>query len=291
MNNFLQYFTTRFAQLLMHCYNTVEKLSMEKEFGEHFYDNGSGGSPDRNSGGNAGGNSGGNPEGNLSGSPGGNPGGNSGGSSGSSGKSTVNSGGNNSSNPAGNQVVTIKTLEDLTRSEYFTFCDQYTTFTEHKVEIDTIVLKNISHTFVEGKKTFLIFLQRNGANITQLKFSHGSLKFESLNEILQKLPNLRKIVFDEIKYQVLETKQIFDQATCQNLVELDISENTEKAAAKLIQEAFQNYNNINTTIIGRNTPVPSLEVSKLLTEEKMVTTPLVVEASSSGKGLNPSIFD
>ena len=278
-NDYLQYFTTRFAQLLMHCYNTVENLAMEKEFGEHFHDDGSGGGP------------GGNSDGNLSGSTGRTSSGTSVGTSGGGssgypgGGSSGNPVGNNTANPAGTPAKTIKALDDLTRSKYFKFCDQYTTFPEQKIEIDTLVLKNISHIFVEGKKTLHIFLQRNGANVTQLEFSRGSLKFESLIEILQKLPNLRKIVFDEIKYQVPETKQIIDRATCQNLEELEISKNTEIAAAQMLQEAFQKYNNIKITNIGRKTPAPNLA------ESKVITSPLAVKASSTESVMKPRGLD
>ena len=101
-------------------------------------------------------------------------------------------------------------------------CADDITFPGKKIEIDTLKIKNISHLFIEQNKSFTNFLQRNASSITQLEFSIGSLKFDSMNKILQKLPNLKEIKFWNVKYKASKTNQAIQQETCHNLVELKI---------------------------------------------------------------------
>lgn len=142
------------------------------------------------------------------------------------------------------------------------------------------MLRNISHIFVEGKKNFANFLQANSASVTQLEFSRGSLKFESLNEILQKLPNLQKIVFDEIKFQVPETNQAIDPTTCQNLVELVINNSDWPNLFQVFEECHiinlgidtaerpTTQKEIDLTSLTQAPKVSSLEASFILKEKK-----------------------
>ena len=101
-------------------------------------------------------------------------------------------------------------------------CKDDITFPEKKVEIDILKIKNISHLYIEQNKLFTNFLQRNGSNVTKLELSKGSLKFDSMNKILQNFPNLKKIIFCEVKYETYKKNQTIQQATCKNLVELEI---------------------------------------------------------------------
>ena len=99
-------------------------------------------------------------------------------------------------------------------------CADDITFSEMKIElIDTLKIYNSSRLFIEENKSFSNFLQINGSNITQLKFSRGALTFESLDKILQELPNLKEVQFDGVEYEdskaVLITK-------CHNLVQSEI---------------------------------------------------------------------
>ena len=107
-------------------------------------------------------------------------------------------------------------------------CEDDITFPEMRVEIDTLEIENISHLFIEQNKLFTNFLQRNASNVTKLDFNQGSLKFDSMNKILQKLPNLKEIQFVEVEYETSKTNQTIQKATCKNLVELQIlnSENS-----------------------------------------------------------------
>ena len=43
-----------------------------------------------------------------------------------------------------------------------------------------------------------------------------------MNKILQKLPNLKEIKFDDVKYETSKTNQTIQQTTCKNLVKLEI---------------------------------------------------------------------
>ena len=101
-------------------------------------------------------------------------------------------------------------------------CNEDITFPEKKVEIDTLMIENNSHLYVEQNISFTNFLQRNASNITQLKFLSGSLKFDSMNKILQKLPNLKEIELFDVKFEASKTNQTFQQTTCKNLAELKI---------------------------------------------------------------------
>ena len=119
--------------------------------------------------------------------------------------------------------------------------------------------------FVEGKKSFTNFLQRNGSTVTEVVFASGSLKFESLTEILQNIESLQKIEFDAIKYEVSNTNQTIDQATCQNLVELVIR-NPETPDGKLLKEAFKECQTIKTV----KTPDSDMKVSKEVVQDEQV---------------------
>ena len=101
-------------------------------------------------------------------------------------------------------------------------CADDITFPEKKVEIDRLVIKNISHLFIEQNKSFTNFLQTNSSNVIQLEFSYGSLKFESMNKILQKFPSLKEVRFNGGEYKASKTNQTIKQTTCNNLVKLEI---------------------------------------------------------------------
>ena len=101
-------------------------------------------------------------------------------------------------------------------------CEDDITFSKKKVEINTLKIENISHLFLEQNRSFTDFLQRNGLNVTQLEFSEGSLKFDSMNKILQQLPNLKEIQFGRVIYEASKTNQIIYRTTCKKLVKLEI---------------------------------------------------------------------
>ena len=273
-SEFLNYFTLRFPQLMIHCYNTVD--TMDTDAKEYFKDclNQDHGSDDDSHGSPGGsgkpdgkpnekpfkkpdGSSGSKPDGIPDGKPDGKPNGN--------------HDGDPNRNPDGipNTNGVCLRLSKLTIS-----CNRDTTFPHAKIYFDSLVLRNISHIFVQGKKSFTNFLQNNGSLVKQLEFSYGFLKFESLNEILQKLPSLQEIIFDEIKYQVLVPKKTIDQATCKSLIKLVIRNSD---MSSMLQETFKQYINIKADITD-------LKGSKLITKEEMNTTSQAkkaVEASST----------
>ena len=165
-------------------------------------------------------------------------------------------------------------------------CGMATTFRESRFAFDALEIKDISHLLIKGKKSFINFLQENGVNVTQLEFSYGSLKFESLNEILQKLPNLKTIQFHEVEYKVFKTKPTIQPDTCQNLIELKIVYNKEsKFLLSNLLHAFQKcktiqkltvscielplyllqlYTNLQELTVNWDSSLPVNEVLKLL---------------------------
>ena len=161
---FLNYFTSRFPRLLIHCYNAVEKEARDL-LAEYFHEDASAQAP---------------------------------------------------------TVAIITRGIKLKGSKLTINCNYVITFPEKKVEISALKIEYISHLFIEQNKSFTNFLQRNGSNVTQLVFLSGSLKFDSMNKILQKLPNLKEIEFYLEKYKASKTKQTIQQTTCNNLVELMI---------------------------------------------------------------------
>ena len=124
---------------------------------------------------------------------------------------------------------------ELEGSELTINCKDDITFPEKKVEIDTLEIQNISNLFSEQNKSFTNFLQKNASNITKLEFNEGSLKFDSMNKVLQKLPNLQEIEFWNVKYEAFKTNQTIQPTTCKNLVELEI----EFAKNSILFQAFQ----------------------------------------------------
>ena len=66
-------------------------------------------------------------------------------------------------------------------------------FSETSLEFDSLLLDHISHLSVLTNKSFFNFLHKNGSKVTELMLSNGTIKFDSLNTILKKLPDLKKI--------------------------------------------------------------------------------------------------
>ena len=131
-------------------------------------------------------------------------------------------------------------------------CGDVTIIPETKVKTIFLKIYDISHLFVFENKSFTNFLQRCSSNITQLMFIHGSLKFDSLNKILQKLPNLKKIHFIDVKYETQRTNSSIEQKSCQKLEELEI-------VGELAQ-AFQECHTIKQLTVE----YPPLTLQKLL---------------------------
>ena len=122
----------------------------------------------------------------------------------------------------------------LVGSKLTIHCEDDITFPELKIEfIDSLIICNSSRLFIEENNSFFNFLQKNYSNITQLEFFRGTLTFESLNKILQKLPNLKEIQFDEVEYK--DSKAVLT-ATCNNLVQ---SETWSAENSKLLQEFLE----------------------------------------------------
>ena len=101
--------------------------------------------------------------------------------------------------PAPTVAVNTRGLE-LKGSELTINCADDITFPKTKFQFNSLIISNISRLFFEQNKSFSNFLQLNRSNITQLKFSLGSSTFESVDKILQKLPNLKEIEFDRVEY-------------------------------------------------------------------------------------------
>ena len=234
---YLNYFTVRFPELMIHCYNTVEAVDAKENFKDYFNQDDESDDDSDNK-----------------------PSGNSDGKSG--GSSDEKSDRKPDERPDGKHDASG---DCLPVSKMTISCYRDTIFPHTKVEFNTLVLRNISHIFGEGKKTFSFFLQKNGANITNLKFSRGSLKFESLNKILLKLPNLQKIVFDEIKYEVSKKSQTIKETTCQNLMELSIRSSDKSS----LLQAFKEYKNIVLDIQDLD-----LDGSKSITHQEIDKTSL-----------------
>ena len=91
-----------------------------------------------------------------------------------------------------------------------------------ETKVNALKICDISHIFFVDNKHFLNYLLNNGTNVTQLEFSDGSLKFDSVNMILQALPNLIKIAFYRVHYVAPKTNQTIQTETCKKLLELEI---------------------------------------------------------------------
>ena len=99
-------------------------------------------------------------------------------------------------------------------------CEYITTFPGTKIQFDYLKIEHISMFCMQKIKSFCYFLQRNGSNVTQLKFFSGTLSFYPVDKILQKLPNLMEIKFDGVKYEGFITNQTIQPSTCPNLIKL-----------------------------------------------------------------------
>ena len=85
-------------------------------------------------------------------------------------------------------------------------CKDVIAFPKVKTDItNSLKICNSSHLFIEQNESFTNFLQINGWNITQLEFSRGTLTFESVNKILQKLRKLKEIEFSGVEYGASKT--------------------------------------------------------------------------------------
>ena len=121
----------------------------------------------------------------------------------------------------------------LEGSKMITNCEDDISFPETKFQFDSLIICNSSRLFIEDNKSFSNFLQKNGSNITQLEFFRGTLKFESLKKILQKLPNLMEIQFHGVEYG--DSKLVLT-ATYHYLV---LSETWGAESSKLLQEFLE----------------------------------------------------
>ena len=153
-------------------------------------------------------------------------------------------------------------------------CRYDTTFPETNLQFDALKIFGISHLFIEQNISINDFLQINGSNVTQLELFYGTLKFGSVNKILQKLPNLKKLKFDDVAYKAPRTSQTIHKITCQNLAESEIiySKSTNllqaflecRAIKKLtvwypkitVLETLQKYANLEELEIGLNDDYP-----------------------------------
>ena len=115
-------------------------------------------------------------------------------------------------------------------------CRDVITFPDTKVMFDTLKIDAISHLFIKGKKSFTNFLQNNGSAVTQLTFTKGTLKFDSMNKILQKLPNLQIIQFECLSYETPKKKTSIHTATCPSLVELKVTNRFNSSLLEAFQE-------------------------------------------------------
>ena len=176
-SEYINYFTSKFPKLLVHCYNAVENEAKDL-LAEYFYQDVSAQAP--------------------------------------------------------TAVIDIRCLR-LEGSKLAINCHDVITFPETKIEFCSLKVEVISHLFIEENKSFTNFLQRNASNVTHLEFLLGSLKFDSVDKILQKLPKLKEIQFSHLEYEASKTNQTIQTNTCQNLVELKI---WGSASSKLLQ-AFQ----------------------------------------------------
>ena len=178
-SEYLNYFTSRFPRLMLHCYSAVE-MQAEKQFAEYIFKY--------------------------------------------------------------QEPLTIKNTPgvDLHGTKLIIKFKEVTIIPATEVECDTLEIIAISHLFIEQNKTFYDFLQENAKNFTQLEFNEGSLKFDSMNKILQKLPNIKTILFDEVEYETPKTNQSIKKETCKKLVELKI---IKKECSNLVQ-AFMECTNI-----------------------------------------------
>ena len=101
-------------------------------------------------------------------------------------------------------------------------CKRIIEFPAINVQLQHLIIKDISHFFSVNNTSFTRFLQKNGSPVTEIRFSGGFLKFDSLKKILQELPNLRNISFDEVNYDAPKTNPKVQLPTCQNLFSVDI---------------------------------------------------------------------
>ena len=85
-------------------------------------------------------------------------------------------------------------------------CFDVITFPETIVNLHTLKIFGISNLFMEKKKLFTKFLTRNGSNVTQLELNESSLTFDSVNKVMQKLPNLKTAKYDRVELNVQKTK-------------------------------------------------------------------------------------
>ena len=100
------------------------------------------------------------------------------------------------------QIVMDKLGIESEGSELTKNCQEVITFPQMKTTLlDTLIIRNSSRLFIEDNKSLTDFLQWNGSNVTKLELFSGTLMLESLDKILQKLPNLKEIQFDGVEYE------------------------------------------------------------------------------------------
>ena len=141
------------------------------------------------------------------------------------------------------EELAVKSVKDtpglkLEGSKLIIRCQDVLTFPEINIECDILKLFDISHIFIEHNESFSIFLQRNASNVTQLEFFSGSLKFDSVNKILQKLSSLKKIQFcNDVEYET--SKEVLTTA-CEKLLKLEVY----SADSSNLLQAFQKFQTI-----------------------------------------------
>ena len=147
------------------------------------------------------------------------------------------------------RIVAISTQgPELEGSKLTIRCKDVIAFPEWKIDFISLKIEGISRLLVEENKSFNNFLQRNGTNVTRLEFFEGSLKIDSVNKILLKLPNLKEINFGyDVEYEIPKTNQTIQTTTCRSLENLVI---LSSESLKLLQ-AFQECQTIQKLTVNK----------------------------------------
>lgn len=118
-------------------------------------------------------------------------------------------------------------------------CSMDIEFIETTAQIESMEITNFTNLFLQRKKSFTNFLEKNCSKLKILIINYGYFKFHYFNLLLEKIPELNTLVLQNVKFEV-DVKQLpVQRVNCQNLMVLEIS----NSDARLL-DLFENCSNI-----------------------------------------------
>ena len=100
-------------------------------------------------------------------------------------------------------------------------CMKNIEYPENVERFTRLEISGMSNLFFEEKTTFLKFLAKSCDNVTNLVLLESDLRFNYFNHILQNLPNLWKISFNQAKVEARNDSMIESSLKTQKLIELE----------------------------------------------------------------------